>query len=106
MCITVWFMELWATLFARCGKGVFSFTHLVNGVVHNGMVSYAHFHDALYFTYNITRQVCCLSLAALVCFSVRFPALNIHSDFPVFGLGILSLFHSFYRWQSGYFSVW
>ena len=55
MCITVRFMELWATLFARCGKGVFSFTHLVKGVVHNGMVSYAHFHDVLYFTYNITR---------------------------------------------------
>ena len=55
MCITVRFMELWATLFARCGKGVFSFPYLVNGVVHNGMVSYVHFHDALYFTYNITR---------------------------------------------------
>lgn len=23
-------MELWTTLFARCGKGVFSFSHLVN----------------------------------------------------------------------------
>ena len=48
MCITVRFMELWATLFARCVKGVFPFPHLVNGVVHDGMVSYAHFHDAVF----------------------------------------------------------
>lgn len=40
MCVTVRFMELWATLFAGCGKGVFSFPRLVNGVVHGGMVSY------------------------------------------------------------------
>ena len=55
MCITVRLMALWATLFARCGKGVFPFPYLVNGVVHNEMVSYAHFHDVLYFTYNIAR---------------------------------------------------
>lgn len=52
MCITVQFMELWATLFAGCGKGVFYFPYPVNDVVHSGMVSYAHFHDALYIIYK------------------------------------------------------
>lgn len=46
------FMELWATLFARCGKDVSHFPHLVNSVVHDGMDSYAHFHDALYLFYK------------------------------------------------------
>jgi len=39
-------MELWATLFAGCGKAALAFPHPVNGVVHDGMGSYAHFHDA------------------------------------------------------------
>ena len=46
MCITPCLMELWATLFAGCGKAAFAFPHAVNGVVHSGMGSYAHFHDA------------------------------------------------------------
>ena len=39
-------MELWATLFAECGKAALAFPYSVNGVVHSGMGSYAHFHDA------------------------------------------------------------
>ena len=47
MCITPRLMELWATLFAGCGKAAFAFPYAVNSVVHSGMGSYAHFHDAL-----------------------------------------------------------
>ena len=47
VCITLCLMELWATLFAGCGKAAFAFPYAVNGVVHSGMGSYAHFHDAL-----------------------------------------------------------
>ncbi len=46
MCITPHLMELWATLFAGCGKAALAFPYPVNGVVHDGMGSYAHFHDA------------------------------------------------------------
>ena len=46
VCITLCLMELWATLFAGCGKAAFAFPYAVNGVVHSGMGSYAHFHDA------------------------------------------------------------
>lgn len=46
MCITQYLMELWATLFTGCGKATFAFPCAVNGVVHSGMGSYAHFHDA------------------------------------------------------------
>ena len=42
MCITPRLMELWATLFAGCGKAAFAFPYAVNGVVHSGMGSYAH----------------------------------------------------------------
>ena len=42
-------MELWATLFAGCGKAALAFPYAVNGVVHSGMGSYAHFHDAFLF---------------------------------------------------------
>ena len=48
MCITSRLMELWATLFAGCGKAAFAFPYAVNGVVHSGMGSYAHFHDAIF----------------------------------------------------------
>ncbi len=46
MCITPRLMELWATLFAGCGKAAFAFPYPVNSVVHSGMGSYAHVHDA------------------------------------------------------------
>ena len=46
VCITPRLMELWATLFAGCGKAAFAFPYAVNSVVHSGMGSYAHFHDA------------------------------------------------------------
>ena len=42
-------MELWATLFAGCGKAALAFPYAVNGVVHSGMGSYAHFHDGFLF---------------------------------------------------------
>ena len=42
MCITPRLMELWATLFAGCGKAAFAFPYAVNSVVHSGMGSYAH----------------------------------------------------------------
>ena len=42
-------MELWATLFAGCGKAALAFPYAVNGVVHSGIGSYAHFHDAFLF---------------------------------------------------------
>ena len=42
MCITPRLMELWATLFAGCGKAAFTFPYAVNSVVHSGMGSYAH----------------------------------------------------------------
>ena len=48
MCITPLLMELWATLFTGCGKATFAFPCAVNNVVHSGMGSYAHFHDAFY----------------------------------------------------------
>ena len=38
-------MELWATLFAGCGKAALAFPYAVNGVVHSGIASYAHFHN-------------------------------------------------------------
>ena len=37
MCITSRLMELWATLFAGCGKAAFAFPYAVNGVVHKKM---------------------------------------------------------------------
>lgn len=49
MCITPRLMELWAALFAGCGKAALAFPYAVNGVVHSGMGSYAHFHDAFLF---------------------------------------------------------
>ena len=49
MCITLRFMELWAILFAGCGKAVLAFPHPVNGAVHSGMECYAHFHGAFLF---------------------------------------------------------
>ena len=42
VCITPRLMELWATLFAGCGKAAFAFPYAVNSVVHSGMGSYAH----------------------------------------------------------------
>ena len=42
-------MELWATLFAGCGKAALAFPYAVNGVVHSGIGSYAHFQDAFLF---------------------------------------------------------
>ena len=42
-------MELWATLSAGCGQAALAFPYAVNGVVHSGMGSYAHFHDAFWF---------------------------------------------------------
>ena len=56
MCITSRLMELWATLFAGCGKVVFAFPYAVNGVVHSGMGSYAHFHDAFFAFKALFRQ--------------------------------------------------
>ena len=49
MCITLCLMELWAAPFAGCGKAALAFPYAVNGVVHSGMGSYAHFHDAFLF---------------------------------------------------------
>ena len=49
MCITPCLMELWATLFAGCGKAALAFPYAVNGVVHSGMGCYAHFHDAFLY---------------------------------------------------------
>ncbi len=46
VCITPRLMELWATLFAGCGKAAFAFPYAVNSVVHSGMGSYAHFHKS------------------------------------------------------------
>ena len=48
MCITGYLMELWATPFAGCGKAALAFPYAVNGVVHSGIASYAHFHDAFW----------------------------------------------------------
>ena len=45
MCVTSRLMELWAAPFAGCGKAALAFSYAVNGVVHSGMGSYAHFHD-------------------------------------------------------------
>ena len=42
-------MELWAALFAGCGKAALAFPYAVNGVVPSGMGSYAHFHDAFLY---------------------------------------------------------
>lgn len=56
MCITPCLMELWATLFAGCGKAALAFPYAVNGVVHSGMGSYAHFHDAFLFLEAVFSQ--------------------------------------------------
>ena len=37
-------MELWETVFAKCGKPVFPY--FVNAVFHDGIISYAYFHGA------------------------------------------------------------
>ena len=55
MCITPCLMELWATLFAGCGKAAPAFPYAVNGVVHSGMGSYAHFHDAFLLLSTFAR---------------------------------------------------
>ena len=39
VCITPRLMELWATLFAGCGKAAFAFPYAVNSVVHSGMAA-------------------------------------------------------------------
>ena len=49
MCITALLMELWETLFAGRGKAPFAFPCAVNGVFHDGIGSYAHFHNAKVF---------------------------------------------------------
>ena len=46
ICVTSHFMELWATLFAGCGKAAFTFPYAVNSAVHGGMGSYAQVHNA------------------------------------------------------------
>ena len=48
VCITPRLMELWATLFAGCGKAAFAFPYAVNSVVHSGMGSYDTVHDAFF----------------------------------------------------------
>jgi len=45
-------MELWETLFAGCGKVLFTFPWAVNGVFHGGMAGYAHFHCAIFFVFQ------------------------------------------------------
>ena len=72
MCITVLLMELWETLFAACGKVPFTFPCAVNGVFHDGIGSYAHFHDAKVFSlclfllcFHILRQVCRVNLVVV-----------------------------------------
>ena len=52
MCITGHLMELWETLFAGCGKVLFTFPWAVNGVFHGGMAGYAHFHCAVFFVFQ------------------------------------------------------
>ena len=52
MCITGHLMELWETLFAGCGKVLFTFPRAVNGVFHGGMAGYAHFHCAIFFVFQ------------------------------------------------------
>ena len=74
-------MELWATLFAGCGKAALAFPCPVNGVVHDGMGSYAHFHDAFFalnrrFPALFTGQGCYSCLALLVRLSAALSALN------------------------------
>ena len=51
MCITGCLMELWAILFAGCGKAALAFPHPANSIVHSGIASYAHFHDVFLDTY-------------------------------------------------------
>lgn len=56
MCITGHLMELWETLFAGCGKVLFTFPWAVNGVFHGGMAGYAHFHCAIFFVFQRSRS--------------------------------------------------
>ena len=100
MCITPLLMELWATLFAGCGKLPFAFPYAVNGVVHDGMGSYAHFHDALFafkafFRQGITGKGYYPGLAVPVRFLAALCAINTGSGSPVSGSAISALFHSF-----------
>ena len=85
-------MELWATLFAGCGKAALAFPYAVNGVVHSGMGSYAHFHDAILFLgaafFNIIGRGCCFCPAVPVCLSVLLSVLSIGSGFLISGSGI------------------
>ena len=82
-------MELWATLFAGCGKAALAFPYAVNGVVHSGMGSYAHFHDAFLFWKLpfpiITGRDCCFCPAVPVCLSALLSVLSIGSGFLISG---------------------
>ena len=86
-------MELWAALFAGCGKAALAFPYAVNGVVHSGMGSYAHFHDAFLFleaefSLNIIGRGCCSCPAVPVYLSAALSVLNIGSGFLISGSGI------------------
>ena len=86
-------MELWATLFAGCGKAALAFPYAVNGVVHSGMGSYAHFHDAFFvfgscLFLNITGRGYCSCPAVPVCLSVLLSVLSIGLGFLISGSGI------------------
>ena len=81
MCITPLLMELWQHCLQDVGKLPFAFPCPVNGVVHDGMGSYAHFHDAFFalnrrFPALFTGQGCYSCLALLVRLSAALSALN------------------------------
>ena len=88
MCITPRLMELWAILFAGCGKAVFCFSISCEWCVHSGMGSYAHFHDAFFafkalFRQRITGKGYYPDLAVPVRFLAALCALNTGSGSPV-----------------------
>ena len=70
------------------GKLPFAFPYAVNGVVHSGMGSYAHFHDAFFafkalFRQRITGKGYYPDLAVPVRFLAALCALNTGSGSPV-----------------------
>ena len=75
------------------GKLPFAFPYAVNGVVHSGMGSYAHFHDALLLLKPFSDRE--LPGRVIIPVWLFLCALNTGLGSPVSGSAISALFHSF-----------
>ena len=87
-----------------------AFPYAVNGVVHGGIGSYAHFHNAFLgflqaFPGIFTGKDGHSGQAVPVRLSAALSALNTGLSSPASDLATSILFHSFYKWRSAHFSA-